>query len=94
MRSELLAEADRIVRGLPAGRRESVREIVIDAMRRGALPPTSRAFLDRATGSPFLSDVLSRAVEEHASAPDEPALQPGQGGPVAALPAERVDPER
>jgi len=64
MNAELLAEADRIVAALPPGRRESVREIVVDATRRGYLPDSGRSFLDRVTGSGLLSDVLAAGIAE------------------------------
>jgi hypothetical protein len=74
VRRELLVEADRLVAALPAGRRESIREIVIDAMGRGMLTDSSRAFLHRATGSTFLGDVLAAALEERAAGAGDPAV--------------------
>ncbi|MFJ3386010.1 MULTISPECIES: hypothetical protein [unclassified Curtobacterium] len=66
MQTELREQADRVLAGLPAGRREAVREIVVDAVHRGALTPTSRAFIARVSGSTFLADVLGAALAEHA----------------------------
>jgi hypothetical protein len=74
MRAELLAEADRVVAALPPGRREAVREIVVDALGRGELPASGRAFIARATGSTFLADVLHEAIAEQARG-GAPAIQ-------------------
>ncbi|GAA3555533.1 hypothetical protein GCM10022197_08370 [Microlunatus spumicola] len=65
----LVAEADRVVASLSPGRRESVREIVHDAARRGALSPSGRRFLDAATGSTLVADLLEAAVAESAAHP-------------------------
>jgi hypothetical protein len=75
VRSELLAEADRLLATLSPGRREAVREIVVDAVHRGALPMAGRAFLARATGSTFLGDVLGEAIAERAR--EELAVEDG-----------------
>lgn len=66
MRIELLQQADHVLSALPPGRREAVREVVVDAVHRGGLSPSNRAFLTRATGSTFLADVLSEAIDERA----------------------------
>ncbi len=65
MQTELLQQADRVLAALPAGRREAVREIVVDAVHRGALTATGRAFIARVSGSTFLADVLTEALAEH-----------------------------
>jgi len=54
----LLAEADRIIAGLSAGKRESIREVVINAMNLGALSDSAHRYLDRTTGSPAVGDLL------------------------------------
>lgn len=64
MDRSLLAEADRVVARLSPGRRESVREIVVNATTRGELNESARRFLDRATGSAFVSNVLAAAIAE------------------------------
>ena len=64
MNHELLAEADRIVAGLSPGRREAVREVVINAQHRGFLDEGARRFLVAATQSTFLADVLAEALAE------------------------------
>jgi hypothetical protein len=64
MRQELLQEADRIVGALSPGRREAVRELVINTTRRGVLDDRARAFLDRASGGSLLSEVLAQAIAE------------------------------
>lgn len=84
MRAELLVEADRVLAALPAARREGVREIVLDAIRRGALPPSGRAYIVRTTGSTFLADVLGAAIAEQAR--ESSALS----GPVPALEQDRL----
>lgn len=63
-RRALLAEADRVVAGLSAGKRETVREIVIDATRRGFVSASARRFLDTASGTSLLADVLAAALSE------------------------------
>ena len=68
MDQQLLTEADRVVATLPPGKRESVREIVVDATRRGSVSESARRFLDSATGSPLVAEVLARAVAEGANA--------------------------
>jgi hypothetical protein len=69
MRRELLIEADTIVTALSPGRREAVRELVIDATRRGVLDDRARAFLDRASGGTLLGEVLAQALAETATRP-------------------------
>ena len=83
MENSLLAEADRIVSALSPGRRESVREIVIDAMHRGHLPTGSRAFLDSATGSALVGDVLAAALSE--AGDGEPKPVDGDSGLSALI---------
>lgn len=69
MRIELLEQADRVLAALHPGRREAVREIVVDAVHRGELTPSNRAFIARVSGSTFLADVLSEAIQERAREP-------------------------
>ena len=64
MRSELLIQADQIVAALSPGKRESVREIMVDAVKRGTLVESSRRFLELATGSSFVADVLAAGIAE------------------------------
>jgi hypothetical protein len=64
----LLIEADRVVAALSPGKRESVREIVVDATRRGSVTGSARRFLDSVTGSPLVAEVLAQAVAEGADA--------------------------
>ena len=68
MDQRLLAEADRVVATLPPGKRESVREIVVDATRRGTVSESARRFLDSTTGSRLVAEVLARAIAEGADA--------------------------
>ena len=75
MRTDVLEQADRSLAALPPGRREAIREIVVDAVHRGGLPPAGRAFITRVTGSTFLADVLSDAIAERAGI-DEPRTGP------------------
>jgi hypothetical protein len=72
-RDELLAAADRLVAGLSPAKRETAREVVIDAVHRGHLPQRSRAFLDSATGSPLVGDVLTAMLGERGAEPLGPA---------------------
>jgi len=65
-REALLREADRIIGGLSPGKRESVRELVVEARRAGRLSRNARAFLDRATGSAFVADLLEAMLAEPA----------------------------
>ncbi|WP_382306962.1 hypothetical protein [Herbiconiux sp. UC225_62] len=62
MNHDLLAEADRIVAGLSAGKREAVREIVVNAVHHGSLDDGARRFLVAATQNTFLADVLTEAL--------------------------------
>ena len=71
MRAEILAQADQIVASLAPGRREMVREIVHDATMRGYLTPSGRRFLDSATGSSLVADVLAEGIAESAAPPPE-----------------------
>ena len=61
---KLVAEADRVVARLSPGKRESVREIVINAANRGVLDDSARAFLDRVTGSSLVSEILVAVMAE------------------------------
>jgi len=63
---KLLAEADRIVGQLSPGKRESVREVVVNASDRGILSEGARQFIDRVTRSSLVSEVLAAAIEESA----------------------------
>ncbi len=53
-----------MVAALPPGKRESVREIVLDAARRAYLTTSGRLFLDAATGAPRLAEILAQAIAE------------------------------
>ncbi|MCS5713036.1 hypothetical protein NVV95_00565 [Herbiconiux sp. CPCC 205716] len=64
MRHELLVEADAIVGALSPARREAVRELVINVTRRGVLDDRARSFLDRASGTTLLGEVLAQALIE------------------------------
>lgn len=64
MKQERLAEADRIVTALAAGKREAIREIVVDATKRGHLTESARRFIDANTGSSVVADVLEEALAE------------------------------
>jgi hypothetical protein len=64
MDRKLLADADRIVAQLSPGKRESVREIAIEASSRGVLSDRARLFLTSVTGSSLVADVLAAAVSE------------------------------
>ena len=75
---KLFAEADRVVAQLSPGKRETVREIVVDAARHGALSDRARHFVDTITGSSLVSEVLEAAIAES-----------GVGQPLASLPSER-----
>jgi hypothetical protein len=62
MDAELLRSADRVVAGLSPSQRESVREIVIDAVRHGRVHQGARAYLDSVTGSALVAQVLESAL--------------------------------
>jgi len=62
MDPRMLAEADRVVASLSPGKRESVREIVVNTTSHGTLSEDARRFLDQVTGSPLVSGVLAAAV--------------------------------
>lgn len=62
MDARRLAEADRIVSTLSLGKREAVREIIVEATHRGALSVSARRYLDTATGSAFVAEVLAEAL--------------------------------
>ncbi|MFB2600335.1 hypothetical protein ACEXQE_21290 [Herbiconiux sp. P17] len=72
MNHELLAEADRIVASLSPGKRETVREIVVNALHRGFLDESARRFLLAATQSTFLADVLTEALAENGPSKEIP----------------------
>jgi len=74
----MIAEADRVVARLSPAKRETVREIVVDATRHGELSDRARHFIDVITGSTLVSQVLEAAIAES-----------GLAHPVAALPARR-----
>lgn len=67
MDSETLVTVDAYVARLAPGRREAVREIVVDAVRRGYLPSMNRRALITATGSPDIADILEVALRESAA---------------------------
>ena len=64
MDATVLAQADRIVAGLSAGKRESIREVIINAMNLGFVSDAAQRFLERATGSTVVGDVLVACVME------------------------------
>jgi len=66
---KLLAEAGRIVGELSPGKRETVREITIDASNRGSLTESSRQLLHRMTGSSIVAEVISAAIDRADAAP-------------------------
>jgi hypothetical protein len=70
---DLIVEADRIVARLSPGKRESVREIVIDAVRRGRLTPGGRLFIERVTETSLVADLLEAELAANRShiAPDD-----------------------
>ncbi|MFB2555309.1 hypothetical protein [Herbiconiux liangxiaofengii] len=72
MKKELLAEADRILASLSPGRREAVREIVVNAVHRGFLDERARGYLVAATRGPLLADVLTAALAEPPTEPSPP----------------------
>ena len=73
-----LATVDRLVAALTPGKQEMVREIVVDAVRRGHLPGGNRRVLDTMSGSPMMGDVLVQALAERARRADAtPELTPG-----------------
>ncbi|MDO9394994.1 MAG: hypothetical protein Q7T71_00465 [Herbiconiux sp.] len=56
------AAVARIMAALPPGRREAVREIVLDARHRGVLDGRARAYLRGATGSDVIADLIVEAL--------------------------------
>lgn len=54
----VLAQIDRGIAALSPAKREAVREIVVDAVHRGHLPPRNRETLNTITGSTLAGDVL------------------------------------
>lgn len=75
MDKKLLEEADAIVAALAPGRREMVREIVIDSLRRGRVEESARRYLTAASGGPQLAAILTAALREQSV-----------GGPIEAGP--------
>ena len=73
MDNELLELADAIVASLSPGKREMVREIVINSVARGDVDESARRYLTAASGGPELADILTAALRE---SPD--------GGPIAS----------
>jgi hypothetical protein len=71
MNISALSEADRLIASLSPAKRESVREIVIDAARRGHVSDSARRFLNAATGSGLVADVLAAAIEDFRSGPTQ-----------------------
>ncbi|MFK3669385.1 hypothetical protein ACI2IX_04350 [Leifsonia aquatica] len=63
MDSELLAQADAIVASLSPGKREMVREIVVNSIQRGHLDESARRYLTAASGGPELSEILAAALQ-------------------------------
>jgi hypothetical protein len=59
-----LAAVDRLISTLSPGKQEMVREVVVDAVRRGALPAANRRALDRLSGSGIVGEVLTAALAE------------------------------
>lgn len=87
-RQQLLVAADLIVARLAPGKRESVREILVNAKRRGFLSGSGRQYLDRVTGSSFVGDLLVAILAEAYETPDtlEAADPPGLAGGSADRP--------
>ena len=69
MNAAPLSDADRLIASLPPAKKESVREIVIDAARRGHVSDSARRFLNAATGSSLVADVLAAAIEDSRNGP-------------------------
>ena len=69
-----LVAVDRLIAELSPGTQEMIREVVLDAARRGALPAANRRVLIRMTGTSVIADVLETALAERARQParDEP----------------------
>ncbi|MCS5497779.1 hypothetical protein NY547_11075 [Cnuibacter physcomitrellae] len=76
----LLARADEIVASLSPGKRETVREIVINSVHRGAVDPSARRFLTAASGGPELADILTAALDSSAA-----GAVSAEGGPRSEL---------
>ena len=75
--SHELVAVDRLIAELSPGTQEMVREVAVDAARRGSLPPANRRVLIRMTGTPIIADVLEAALAERGRDPardDPPAL--------------------
>ncbi|MCS5732781.1 hypothetical protein [Herbiconiux daphne] len=47
---------------LSPGRREAVREVVLDARRRGCVDDRARAYLRRVTGADVIADLVAEAL--------------------------------
>lgn len=62
MDSRVLAFADEIVASLAPGKREMVREIVINSVRRGLVDDSARRYLTAASGGPELAEILMTAI--------------------------------
>jgi len=75
MNREVLVSVDEMIASLSPGKQEAIREIVLDAVRRGRLPETNRRLLESATGSSHVGDVLSTALEERAAAAPVASLE-------------------
>jgi hypothetical protein len=68
-----LVAVDRLIAQLTPGRQEMIREVVVDAIRRGSLPAGNRRALVAASGSTEIADVLEKALaERHARIPARP----------------------
>jgi hypothetical protein len=69
---ELIA-VDRLIAQLSPGRQEMIREVVVDAIRRGSLPAGNRRALLSASGTTEIADVLEKALaDRHARIPAHP----------------------
>ena len=68
MDKERLARADEIVASLSAGKREMVREIVINAIQRGQVDRSAQQYLTRATGGSELAETLADALQSERAA--------------------------
>ncbi|GAA3207159.1 hypothetical protein GCM10017690_14870 [Microbacterium terregens] len=90
MSSESLAEADRVLAELSPGKREAVREIVIDTIRRGCLDPRARRYLATVSGSELVGNVLDAVVGEQwaarpSAAIEQPSVSRLHVGPAGEL---------
>jgi hypothetical protein len=64
MNPDSLAAVDRLISTLSPGKQEMVREVVVDAVRRGTLPAANRRVLDGVSGSAIVGEVLTAALAE------------------------------